>query len=97
MTWGSDCSMCGKEKCNWVKGRFCEGGLDMQVATAITEAVGAERAAILDWAKNYYTQILTSPREGEFMNGLISASGTVVKAIEARAEKPVAADVEGET
>ena len=25
MTWGSHCSMCGSEACNWVDGTICEG------------------------------------------------------------------------
>jgi hypothetical protein len=25
MTWGTDCSMCGREDCAWVAGKYCEG------------------------------------------------------------------------
>lgn len=25
MTWGTHCSMCGKESCNWANGMSCEG------------------------------------------------------------------------
>ncbi len=60
MTWGSGCPQCGKDKCGWTRGQFCEGGLDMQVAWAIREAVAGENAACAALARmdvEYYTDL----------------------------------------